>query len=127
MNKTKKFALFFLVFFITACGAKENALGKEDFGRQVELREGEKILITLDANPTTGYQWEIVEVDNSILKQVGEAEYDADSPKLVGSGGEENFRFEAVGTGVTDLQLIYHQPWETVPPVDTFSLTIVVK
>ena len=123
----KMFGLFFLVtLLLTACGAKETSLEAEDAGRQIELAVGEKMLVTLASNPTTGYQWAVAEIDESVLAQLG-TEYDADSPQLTGSGGEETFTFEAVGVGETALQLIYHRAWEEdVPPVGAFSVTIVV-
>ena len=126
MRKAKLFGIFFLAgVLLMACGTKEDALREEDSGRQVELAVGEKMFITLDSNPTTGYQWEVADVDASVLAQLG-TEYDADSSQLIGSGGEEIFTFEAVGLGETSLQLIYHQPWDDAPPDDDFSVTVVV-
>ena len=126
MKKISLLGMFFLAgVFLIACGAKEDALREEDSGRQVELAVGEKMFITLDSNPTTGYQWEVADVDESVLTQLGIG-YDADSPQLIGSGGEETFTFEAVGVGETSLQLIYHQPWDDAPPDDDFSVTVVV-
>ena len=127
----KKLSLFGLFLFsailLVACGAKDDALGKDDAGREITLVVGEKIQVTLDANPTTGYQWDIAEIDESVLKSVGDS-YDADSPQLVGSGGQEIFTFEAVAVGKTALQMLYHQPWdEDTPPAETFSLRVVVK
>ena len=127
----KKFALLGMLLLVSmllvACGAKEASLGADDAGRQIELAVGEKMLVTLDSNPTTGYQWEVAEIDEAVLKQQG-TEYDADSSQLVGSGGEETFTFEAVGAGETTLTLIYHRPWEEgVEPAETFSVTVVVK
>ena len=128
MRKAKLFGIFFLVgVLLVACGAKEEVFHEEDAGRQVELAVGEKMLVTLASNPTTGYQWDLAEMDESVLAQSG-TEYDSDSPQLIGSGGEETFTFEAVGVGETALQLIYHRPWEEdVPPVETFTVTVVVK
>ena len=127
MKKISLLGMFFLAgVFLIACGAKETALEAEDAGRQIELAVGEKMQVTLKSNPTTGYQWEVADIDESVLLQLG-AEYDADSPQLTGAGGEEAFTFEAVGTGETALQLIYHRSWEVdAPPVETFSVTIVV-
>lgn len=127
MKKAKLFGIFFLAgVLLMACGAKEDVLHEEDSGRQIELAVGEKMLVTLESNPTTGFVWEVADIDENVLSQQG-TEYDADSPELIGSGGEETFIFEAVGIGETVLLLIYHQPWEDVPPVEAFSVTVVVK
>jgi inhibitor of cysteine peptidase len=83
--------------------------------------------ITLDANPTTGYQWEVAEVDAQVLKLLGEPEYTT-SGTMPGSGGQTTFHFQAAGTGQTPLQLIYRRSFEKdQPPADTFEVDVVVK
>ncbi len=48
---------------------------EDDDGGQVTLEQGQILVVTLESNPTTGYQWEVVENQDSILEQVGEAEF----------------------------------------------------
>jgi predicted secreted protein len=35
-------------------------------------------------------------------------------------------RFEAVNSGQTDLDLVYHRSWEDEQPLETFSVQVVV-
>ena len=134
MKKTKWQIFFMLVLALlslSACGGQgdEAALGAEDVGKEITLAVGEKMQVSLDANPTTGYQWEIASLDEAILAPQGST-YQADSadPNVVGSGGKETFRFEAVSKGEMVLTLIYHQPWEeSTEPADIFTITVVVK
>jgi inhibitor of cysteine peptidase len=106
-------------------GGKE--VTKADNGKTVEVTKGSDLKVVLESNPTTGYKWEVKEVDASILKQAGEAAYKADSD-AVGAGGKETFTFNAVGAGQTTLKMEYRRPWETEEPaVETFAITIVVK
>jgi inhibitor of cysteine peptidase len=62
---------------------------------------------------------------------MGEAEFkqsDTGEPLLVGAGGWEIFRFKAISTGQTSLQLVYHRPWEEgVEPLNTFTLQVVAR
>ncbi len=126
-----------LVFILTAmvilssCGGKEgekSALGAEDTGNEVTLTVGEKMQINLEANPTTGYEWEVAEVDEKVLRETGTVyKPDSDSSDMVGNGGKEILTFEAVGAGKTTLRLIYHQPWDEAPPAETFLVTVIVK
>ncbi len=99
-------------------------------GSQIELEQGQILVGTLESNPTTGYRWEVVETQESILEQMGEAEFepsDKGEPPLVGGGGSEIFRFKAIGVGQMTLQLVYHRPWEEgVEPLKTFSLHVTV-
>lgn len=93
---------------------------------QIEIEQGQILVITLEANPTTGYTWEMIEGEEQILQQVGEIEFQPDS-KLIGAPGIQTLRLEAVNVGKITLKLIYHQPWEeNVDPLETFSVQVVV-
>lgn len=118
----------FTAIFLVACGSEDVGFGEDDSGKTITLAVGEQIQVTLESNPTTGYQWELDEIDLSVIKQQGEVSYKAThNVYVVGSGGDETFIFEAVGAGETTLTLIYHQPWEEAEPVDTFFITVVVE
>jgi inhibitor of cysteine peptidase len=111
--------------------AGEVVLGGEDNGGQVALSVGQSLVVTLASNPTTGYSWQVAEGTGTVLAQVGEAIY-RETPQegtpLVGVGGTETFRFEARAAGQTSLLLEYRRPWEeTVEPVETFSVDVVVR
>ena len=105
-------------------------LGAEDDGSEVELAAGQVLEVTLESNPTTGYRWEVSEVDGAVLAQVGEAEFQeapTEGEQVVGAGGVETFRFTAA-SGETTLTLVYHRSWETdVEPEDTFTVQVIVR
>jgi inhibitor of cysteine peptidase len=130
-----------MVLVLAGCGPATNlpagvtsgevSLSEKDGGGQVEVRVGQVLVLTLESNPTTGYSWEIVEVNDSVLRRAGEPEFKAASeqdPAPLGAGGVEVFRFEAVGAGETRLELVYHRPWEEgVEPLETYSVEVVVR
>jgi inhibitor of cysteine peptidase len=98
-----------------------------DDGSQVSLAKGQVLVVTLESNPTTGYSWEVVGLDGAFLRQVGEAEFQAQSD-LIGAGGVEILRFEAAATGQVDLKMVYHRPWEKgVEPLQTFAVQVTVR
>jgi inhibitor of cysteine peptidase len=67
--------------------------------------------ISLEANPTTGYEWE-VEFDSDYLELVNK-EYIPDSDEsLVGAGGHRIFNFLALKSGNTSIKFSYLRPWE---------------
>jgi inhibitor of cysteine peptidase len=102
-------------------------LSEEDAGSTVELRVGDTLEVVLDGNPTTGFLWETAAVDASVLKQLGEPEFEPDTA-LIGSGGKFTFRFEAAASGQTLLKLVYHRPWEKdIPPEKTFEVNVTVQ
>jgi len=117
-----------LMALLTACGASSDqtvVVTDEANGTTVALRPGQTLVVRLEANPTTGYTWELGEVDRAV--PVGEAGYtpSASDQQMVGSGGTAEWRFEAVGSGTTVLTLHYLRPWEpNTEPAKTFSLTV---
>jgi len=99
-----------------------------DNGNEIELRKGQFLVITLEANPTTGYTWDVVESpDGHILRQVGEIDFKQDS-ELIGAGGVQTIRFDVVGAGKAALKMVYHRPWETdVEPEGIFYIHVVAR
>ncbi len=93
-------------------------------GTTVTVDRGSDVVVTLPANPSTGYSW--VVSSSATLTQTGEPQFTPES-NLVGAAGTMTFRFEAVRSGEGVLQLDYLRPWEEVAPLDTFSVTIRVR
>jgi inhibitor of cysteine peptidase len=121
-------ALFVLVGCSPArANAKTVTLTDADAGKTIELQKGNLLVVTLDGNITTGFNWEMVPQTPAVLQQQGEPEATPDSSAL-GSGGKISLKFQAVQTGQASLTLIYHRSFEKdVPPEKTFEVTIVVK
>jgi inhibitor of cysteine peptidase len=121
-------AMLLATFTLAAgCAPQEVKLGVADSGRTVELAKGQTVVITLEANPTTGYTWAVAELEEHILQRVGEIEFKPQSD-LVGAPGVQTLRFQAADPGQTALKLVYHRPWEKgVEPLKSFSLQVVVR
>ncbi len=100
----------------------------KDNGGEVTLKSGNVLVLSLDSNPSTGYRWEVRDINTSILEQIGTSEYRASEvkdPPVVGAGGTEIFHFRAITEGTNSLQLIYKQPWETEAE-DHYELNVLV-
>ncbi len=81
-------------------------------GQTVETTVGKEFTISLEANPTTGYKWE-VDFGSSFLDLVAsEFRQAAARPGMVGVGGEQRFTFRALQAGTTTVQFTYKRPWE---------------
>jgi inhibitor of cysteine peptidase len=99
-------------------------------GRQIELTKGQTFNVTLETNPSTGYSWEIVELNNSIIQKIGDAvsEPNITEKNMVGVPVMHTFQFEVINTGQTTLKIVYHRIWEKdVAPVNTFSVELFVR
>jgi len=98
----------------------------QESGRSVDVPVGEVVTITLAGNPTTGYAWELVDVDRAVLAPDPEPAYVADS-QLPGAGGKYTFRLGASAVGTSAVTLVYRRPWEEgVPPLQRFELQVTV-
>jgi len=101
-------------------------LDKKDDGKQIELEQGQDLIVVLEGNPSTGYGWEVVELDDRVLR-ASAAEFQAKSD-LEGAPGAFALTFQAVGKGQTLLQLSYRRSWEKdVKPIETFAVQVVVR
>ena len=85
----------------------------------ITVRSGELFVIELPANPSTGYQWSVVQVPDA-LELVEEhvtpaitGTTAAGVPAAVGSGGLHTFNFMAHETGETELQFELKRVWES--------------
>jgi len=109
----------------------EIVLDETDDGATVKVKVNDWFKVSLKGNPTTGYTWAaiIAEEDAAILRQVGEPVYVSDSAgdTIVGVGGTYTFTFEALAAGEAVLKLEYARPWESEPPLQTFTATVQVE
>jgi len=127
-----RWLLISLVFILTlgACsqvGGGDMVLTEEDNSKTIQLNSGQKLSITLEGNPTTGYTWEVESPETGPLEQLGEPEFEPSSDAL-GAGGKITLHFQATSSGEMLLRLVYHRPWEQgVPPEKTFEVKVVVE
>ena len=113
-----------------AAGTREIPVSSEHHGGQVICDRGDVIVLSLAANPTTGYDWEVLEPSDSAVVRVGDRSFgqDASEEGLPGAGGTDHWRVEAVSSGRTHLELAYRRRWETdVAPLQMFSLDVTVR
>ncbi len=110
--------------------APDVSVTSTDSGREVELVPGQRLVVSLAANPTTGYQWSLVDAAAGVLTPVGEHVYaqDAAAPGMVGVGGTDVWTFVAARPGRSMLRLTYARSFEPgEPPAETFEVPVVVR
>jgi inhibitor of cysteine peptidase len=123
------FILCSLMLTVAACSASRTVQATDaDNGSTVELHPGDTLVITLEGNPTTGYQWELIPSQDGVMPLQDEPEYVAGNTKLVGSGGVYHFTFRAENYGSTRIDLKYYRSFEPAdtPPISTYTLNILV-
>lgn len=132
MKTTLSISIIFLLLagILVACqpaSPQTITITEQDAGKTIQLKTGDTLLVSLDGNVTTGFNWVPAPQDPVLLEQVGEAEVTPESD-LIGAPGKIVLTFKAIAQGETLLHLDYKQPWdETTPPEQTYEVTVVVK
>jgi len=126
-----RFIIALAIFLVAvACGGRRGAetevrLTARDTGKERHIAVGGKLTIALPSNPTTGYAWELASSDSAILDNPGH-DFVPPQSTLTGAGGTEEWHFVGKSTGKTEVKLNYRRSWEKGPPLETYSVTIVV-
>ncbi|MFH1347753.1 MAG: protease inhibitor I42 family protein [Candidatus Margulisiibacteriota bacterium] len=127
--KVHLFIICALVIILSAGGVY--GMGGKPPDRKVSV--GEEFTITLESNPTTGYQWQLARPLDDKIVGLGESKYEMEKQEsvetgMVGVGGHEYWTFKAKGKGTTSIELKYVRPWEKdAPPVETAVFRIRVE
>ncbi len=109
------------ILFLAICNASVL------FADSISTTVGQEFTISLDSNPTTGYEWNLVSSLPSWLELVRH-EYTPTHPNIIGGAGLEEWTFKATNTGSTTLVFYYRRAWETgVQPLDIYVVQITVQ
>jgi inhibitor of cysteine peptidase len=94
-------------------------------GETIAVSPGERFVIALEENPTTGYSWNAT--FSSGLIDTGEGYTpNPETAGLAGAGGVHYWIVEVPEAGAQQFSAVYIRPWEGVLPDDqTFTLTII--
>jgi inhibitor of cysteine peptidase len=117
----------------TVCGLSielYRLVTEEDAGRTLDLRVGDQLMVVLQGNPTTGYEWSnALLYEYAVLRALAEPEYRPTSMDtgMVGAGGLYLFRFEAVDVGSQAFRFVYQRPWESTDSDREFVFDVVVR
>jgi predicted secreted protein len=105
-----------------------------DEGRSVELSQGQMLAVSLDANPATGYRWEVddsqgrLAAGQTVIRQSETTRFEAltgSLPRRVGAPVQQRLSFLAQREGQDTVRLVYRRPWEPgVPPTRLFSFQV---
>lgn len=96
-----------------------------DSGTFICIRAGSELDIVLAGNATTGFMWDVVTCDETVLERSGES-YAVDDLELEGSSGVHTFRFEAIAPGGTAVELDYRRSGNPDAPADSFRVDVTV-
>lgn len=102
----------------------ELTLTQADKGKFLEVDRDDVIVIRLEENPTTGYQWAVDKADDMIFVPLSPEFLLPEEPRF-GEGGTRVFGFKAKTAGSAAIQLKHWRKWEgDASIIDRFDVTI---
>ena len=96
-------------------------LGCEDFAptgsstrvvvsRRAQAALSTTVTVNVCSNPSTGFRWTTVAIDDTHLRQVGHTIH-ASTAKIPGAPGTERWSYRLTSSGAGRVTLTYSQPW----------------
>lgn len=118
-------------FFVAFAGGCPFPLGetlvldKNDSGGTVAVRAGDSLSVTLYGNMSTGYAWQIADLDETVMEHI-DTTYCGCLIPTFGCGEFGTWTLTALSASSAAPRMVYHQPWTDVAPTRTFDLTVAV-
>jgi inhibitor of cysteine peptidase len=93
--------------------------------RSLEVKVGDTIVVKLEANATTGYQWAFTAGDTFTIES-SQYQEGTHPEGVVGAGGTQIVTLRVTKSGSSKLTGTYARSWETPSPEATpdFSMTV---
>ena len=126
-------ALLGLVCHPQGASAATKAITQSDRGREVHLKIGDTLKLTLDAKLSTGYRWFVRAGSSPLLKLVHQTDedttdYSGSVPAPGGDSEAEIFRFAAKKQGKVQLRLYSSRTQESsLSSESDFTITVVIE
>jgi inhibitor of cysteine peptidase len=104
-----------------------HTLTRDDRGKTVEIHIGDTLVMRLDENPTTGYEWAL-EAYNKEIVTLNSTVYIPSPPSAVGGGGQRIFTFKGERAGRVTLRFMLRRRWEGEASVlEDFAVMLEVR
>lgn len=98
------------VFYLSA--AETRSLGKNDNGKEIQVKLGDILELALEAQGGTGYTWEFDRFDVTHLELMQSVTKSLAEDSRVGGPVLQVWQIRARKEGGTQLNLDYFRPWE---------------
>ena len=115
-----------LILLLAAAAPVIVNVGASANGHTIHLKPRAALVVHLQSNPSTGYQWQVVKGGAPVLRLRSHT-YVAPRTNRLGAAGTYFVRFTAARTGVAKVKLVYvRHTHPATPPARTYTLTVVV-
>jgi predicted secreted protein len=107
-------------------GAETVSVNKEFNKREIKVRVGGMVRVSLEQLGAAGYVWKVQNLNGEYFEIVNEQTKDAPEPsEITGAPVMKTWLIRTKKAGRSELKLIYYRPWEDEKsPSDTFVLRV---
>lgn len=88
---------------------------------------GDALILSLPANPTTGYSWEVTEISSQLRYEGQQFLETEDGAGRLGAGGTAELFFTAQDAGTGTARLEYKRPWDGGETDSLWELTVEIS
>ncbi|HEC94342.1 MAG TPA: hypothetical protein ENI45_00060 [Thermoplasmatales archaeon] len=102
---------------------------ESDNGKTLYVDKDWLMNLTLETNPSTGYQWEITKLNHSALQLIDHFcwGYPHRDPPILGAPCNETWILKPISYGETTIELKYWRTWDPEDPfIKTFRVNIII-
>ena len=118
-----------ILFTFIGCSPTTITIKEDDQKEKYSVRKNDLIKIILKANPSTGYQWSIENMDTSRVIIIDET-YTTENieREIVGGGGDKIYLFKAINRGSTAIDIEYFRPFEKeLQPIKKIHINLEIR
>lgn len=114
-----------VTFYVAPEGTTVTDVTAADNGTTISVPEGGAVLVDLEENPTTGYQWNASVSGSAVITTDSFIAPYSEMP-MVGAGGYHKWLVTFDGAPSGSFDAVYGRPWEeTTDGAETFSVLFV--
>ena len=112
----------------TGAGDRQVTVTEQNSGQIVSVLRESTLVVRLKSQLGTGYGWQLMKNDARRLKPLGQPDQESSQGGLPGGEEYQIFRFKALRSGTSLLELHYVRPWEkTARPSKIFRIRVQIR
>ena len=125
----KKILFLFIAFLFTWNASFAMVYQVGESKTFLKVKKGDKIIVVLSENPTTGYTWflSILNPEDCTILKEKSRKFVKSKSKVLGAGGCVRYEVKAVGKGRAIIQGINTRPWENKENNSSYTLEVLVR
>jgi C1A family cysteine protease len=85
------------------------------------VKRGESVSLVLESNPSTGYSWDVSQLDAAVLQTVGAPQFQQKA-NMPGAPAKQTIKLNVAQDGPASLALVYRRPFEAEEPMRRVTL-----